>query len=363
MARAIFCFLGAFVAGASIAVADRHLVASLPEMMAVANAITIGRVMQIDPLPPPRPKEPALWRPNCVVTIAIEEMLRGQLPKQVKAEIRSDRWENPSLKLNDRALVFIGQLTRFERHLPEGYVEVFGVGEGFVLLSSVPPEGLAAIRKSLAAYRPPPVESRRVRPTFSDEAAKPFVALLQSKRVEVRRWAIGKVIEDIELTPFVEKSVIAALDDPDVNVQRCAVHDLAFYRYALTSDISKWHPPASDPVAAKVLARLEADEILSGLYMGPEHPELNAREIAELLARRPRPEAASKPFRFRVSREGKVEPILTPGQDGSDPVIEFVLMQLKHFDWKRVPKLPLAFRLDTWSADKPYLYLTLVPPE
>jgi hypothetical protein len=171
-----------------------------------------------------------------------------------------------------------------------------------------------------------------------------------------------RALSDFAVTPRVRKALVAALDNTDPTVYRGAALSLAFNDYNWRFKIAEWDPPSDDPVAAKIGGILEADEILRGLSAGSAQARQKVDDIAKLLAGRPRG-SDSRPYRFQVSREGHVEPILAPGQDPNDPIIQLVKEQYRYFDWKRFPRLPLTFQLKTWTADKAYVYIVLLTAE
>jgi hypothetical protein len=353
----LFYTILALTAAGLEATASAPVYVSVPKMIGYAEAIGIGTVSSLESMGPESAE--TYWQPNASVTVNLDELLRGRLPATIKAAIRRDNWSNTDLKIGDQVLIFVHSTDTRERHTLDGHADVFEAAQGFIPVDSIPPEAVAAIRRSIEIHQPEANAPRLPGQGLPDAAAEPFFDLLKSSDVRVRRWAMNKTVSTLAVTVRVREVLVAALEDSDVSVRRGAASWLAFQEYGWKFKLMEWRPPEDDPIAAKMDLLFHADELLRGLTAGlPLRGKIDA--MAEQLAQRTASEASTRPYRFRASQENGVVPILAPGQDTADPVIQFVIAQFRFFDWKRIPRLPLVFQLDAWTDDKAYPYIFIV---
>lgn len=131
---------------------------SMPMMIVRAEAIGLARIDAAEIIPPEPTNESEFRSFNGIFTLTVIETWRGKLPRSFKAKAYSDKYRNPSARVGQQVLVFIGNsIPHVGAKLPEDFRPVFEAGQRFKVVADLVKSGDMEIVETM-----PPDESARI---------------------------------------------------------------------------------------------------------------------------------------------------------------------------------------------------------
>lgn len=207
---------------------------SLMHQIAFSQAIAIGKVTRIDPIPL-KSKLEERFLPSRKLTVDIEEVLRGTPGKTVTVNV----FPEAPIQVGSPVVLFVSEFGK------DGAVEVYPGAQGLHALSTLKSrtgdhEADQLIEKAIRAaiIDTKDLDAKLFRTYFPDmgpKATAHMIALALGKNTKVRQFAISS-LGDLKVDDETAKVLIPALKDPDRLVRSSAAHALARQEYTKGAD-------------------------------------------------------------------------------------------------------------------------------
>ena len=235
---------------------------------------------------------------------------------------------------------------------PASMVDAFEAAQGFMVLADLGRleneqdrlDALAAIRSSIKNHRPEKgMKSYGWSPVLNDAAAKPYFDLLKSKSSALRRWAIQRGVNYVQITPYIATNLIGLLSDHDRTLARSAARHLMQHRYLPASKKLREFAAKDDELGHKIRCYLQGRKIEDAL--DNLNQEAQTRILPHVPDRAKSP-AASTSIDFSVSKTGELRHNETSRADVL--AASAVQVELEKVDWKKMEVRPFRFDVFVW---------------
>jgi hypothetical protein len=356
---AVFLMCAAPVRGSSVDYVP------LADMIARADAVVLARIESLVELPADRR---ALFMETHTATVSVTDRLRGETPQRFQVEVQVGRHGNPSATAGVQVLAFLGHRVPHETKPQEGFQRLYGGYQGFYAVPDLVRGGsrddqafaLAAIKTSIAACKGgAATRPARSKVTLNDEAVAPFVGLLASDSAPLRRWAISKALDGLDLTPLVARELTAALDHHDPEVRKTAAWVFMIRQYApVRQKLEKMVDETGDAELRQRIRRYLAGRQVAD-HLGRMPADLSTRLVRYLVEHKHRSIVYSRSLDFDVTGDGR----LTVSVDHKSyaDLANDMLTFLKGVDFAKAGVLPFEFTLYLWAEEGELRYKVQEP--